>query len=606
MKHISKILLAAFAVVSFFTACNKIDNLKKEEGLPVYQLGLSPVLKSDKITVAPTLTDTSGVAVTFSWTNPKYANDSTTTKYILEVDSTGKNFANKQSKTIIGALSTQLISRELNIFLLNLGFKLNVAQTVDVRLISSYNNNNERYTSNILKISVTPFPDPSALKTQNTSVTGTLATATSPSNTFSWTDAFKGYPGVVTYSLQYDSANKNFANVKEIAVGAAINTKALTQGEMNTTALTSGVAGGNIGKIEYRIKSVTALGAIAYSNVVSVLIQSYMPIVRLYLPGSYQNASGYGPNDWEPLTAPELIRDLRSGVFNDMYYIYIYLPGGAQFKVSEGRSWATAYGTAAAPGTITSNNGGNFSVATSGFYRITVNRTTLKYDIREGRMGFVGGATSAGWNPPNVFPTYAMGTAGTNLFVGINTFPATGGWKLIDNNAWDNGSKAVDETRSYGTPNGSGSTLEVNGGNFADITTAPIRNRVIWDGRDVNNVKYEISPAAEMRLVGDGINQAGVNDWDPPTAPQMTYTGNGVWTITIALKANKDIKFLGGNNWPNGTNNFIDYEDNSGGSQAVGTDRKIKWEGGNNFKTPTTAGTYTITLNENLQTMKIN
>ena len=600
MKQISKILLAAIAVIGMFAACNKIDNLKKVEALPVYQLGVSPVLSSSKATVVPTLTDTNGVAVTFNWTNPKYSGDSATTRYILEIDSAGKNFANKQSKTIIGALTAPVISRELNTFLLNLGFKLNVAQTIDVRLISSYNNNNERYTSNVIKVSVTPFPDPAILKTANTSVTCALATAATPSNTFTWGAAFKGYPGTITYSLQYDSANKNFANVKEIAVGASIFTIGLTQGEMNNTALASNVPGGNVGKIEYRIKAVTALGATAFSNVVSVTIQSYFPIVRMYLPGSYQAATGNG-NDWDPPTAPELIRDLRSGVFNDMYYIYIYLPGGAQFKVSEGRSWTTAYGTAAAPGAITSNNGGNFSVATSGFYRITVNRTTLRYDIREGRMGFVGGSTSAGWNPPNVFPTYAMGTAGTNLFVGINTFPTTGGWKLIDNNAWDNGSKAVDETRSYGTSGGDGSTLEVNGSNFADITTAPVRNRVIWDGRDVNNVKYWTSPAVEMRLVGDGMNQAGVNDWDPPTSPQMTYSGNGVWTITIALKANKDIKFLAGANW-----GAFDYEDNSGGSQATGVDKKIKWEGGNNFKTPTTAGTYTITLNENLQTMKIN
>ncbi|MBP6024698.1 SusE domain-containing protein [Ferruginibacter sp.] len=597
MKYFSKPIIAILASVAIFSACSKLNIKDKEDVLPVYQLGVSPVLSSSSVAIAPTLTDTNGIAVTFKWTNPKYSNDSATTKYILEIDSAGKNFAKAQSKTVIGVLSTTLISRELNAFLLNLGLKLNVAQTVDIRLISSYNNNNERYTSNIIKTTVTPFPDPAILKTANTSVTCALATASSPSNTFDWAAAFKGYAGIVTYTLQYDSANKNFANVKEIAVGPSILTKGLTQGEMNTTALSSNVPGGNIGKIEYRIKAVTALGAIAYSNVVSVTIQSYFPIVRMYLPGGYQAATGNG-NDWDPGTAPELIRDLRSSVFNDMYYIYIYLPAGAQFKVSEGRSWTTAYGTAAAPGAITSNNGGNFSVGTSGYYRVTVNRTTLRYDIREGRMGFVGGSTGAGWNPPNVFPTYAMGTAGTNLFVGINTFPTTGGWKLIDNNAWNNGSNAVDETRSYGTPNGDGGTMEVNGANFADITTAPVRSRVIWDGRDVNNIKYFMSPAAEMRVVGDGINQAGVNDWDPPSSPQMTYNGNGVWTITITLKANKDIKFLAGNAW-----GAFDYEDNGAGA---GIDRKIKWEGGSNFKTPAAAGTYTITLNENLQTMKIN
>jgi hypothetical protein len=46
-----------------------------------------------------------------------------------------------------------------------LGLKLNVAQSIDVRLISSYGNNNERYMSNPLKLTVTPFADPSVLTT---------------------------------------------------------------------------------------------------------------------------------------------------------------------------------------------------------------------------------------------------------------------------------------------------------------------------------------------------------------------------------------------------------------------------------------------------------
>jgi hypothetical protein len=104
-----------------------------------------------------------------------------------------------------------------------------------------------------------------------------------------------------------------------------------------------------------------------------------------------------------------------------------------------------------------------------------------------------------------------------------------------------------------------------------------------------------------MRIVGDGLNQAGVNDWDPPTSPQMTYSGNGVWTITIALKANKNFKFLAGNAW-----GAFDYEDASGGSTATGAPRAIKWDGGPDFKTPTTAGTYTITLNEYTQTVTVN
>jgi hypothetical protein len=62
---------------------------------------------------------------------------------------------------------------------------------------------------------------------------------------------------------------------------------------------------------------------------------SFFPIRRFYLPGGYQKATGNG-EDWDPATAPELIRDLRTGVLNDLYYIYIYIPAGQEFKFTQG------------------------------------------------------------------------------------------------------------------------------------------------------------------------------------------------------------------------------------------------------------------------------
>lgn len=593
MKNILKLLPALLVLLTGFSACNKVDNLSKVEDLPIYQLGVSPVLSSSTATVAPALADSNNAVINFSWTNPKYSNDSATTKYVLEIDSSGKNFANKNTKTVFGVLNTSLTGRELNAMLLNLKFRLGVSQAIDVRLISSYNNNNERYASNTLKIMVTPFADPSTLFTANTAVTVTLPNASLLSNTFSWTPAFKGFTGPITYSLQYDSSGKNFANLDEIPINSYYLTRAVTQDTMNLSALNSGIAGGTTGRVEYRIKAVTASGATAYSNTVSVLINTYIPILRVYLPGGYQSSTGNG-NDWDPATAPELIRDLRANVFNKMYYIYIYLPANAEFKITVGPSWAVNYGGS---GGVLSGGGANLSVPTAGYYRISVNIATLQYNIMAGRMGFVGGATGAGWNPPGVFPTYALGNAGTNLFVGLTNF-TSGGWKLIDNNAWDNGSMSVDETRSYGSTGGDGSTMQVNGPNFPDYAT-PGRHRVIWDGRDRNNIKWFTSPATEMRVVGNGMT--GVPDWNPGASPQMTYTGNGIWTITLPLDANEEIKFLAGNDW-----GFFDYEDNSGQSQTIGVPRKISWEGGPNFKTPTTAGTRTIILNENLQTVTIN
>jgi hypothetical protein len=521
-----------------------------------------------------------------------YAADTSSFKYVISIDSTGRNFSKEVTRTVIGNRGFSLLGKELNALLLNYGFALGTGYDLDIKVASSYGNNNERYESNVVKVRVTPYNDPGVLTTQNTSVTTSLPNAAQPSNAFTWSKPFNGYSGNITYTLQYDSAGKNFASAQEIPVGTNLLTKTLTQGEINETALTEGVAGGTSGRVDYRIKAVTAQGAVSISNIVSVTIQTYIPILRFYLPGGYQGGTGNG-NDWDPSSAPELIRDLRPGALNKLYYIYIYLPAGAQFKFTQGRAWDVNYG---GTGGNLSPGGDNLTVAAAGIYRISLDRTSMKYDIREGRMGFVGGSTGADWNPGNTFPNFAMGNPERNLFVGVTTF-TTGGWKLIDNNAWNNSDLTVTNARSYGSSGGSGSLLAINDNNMPDITTAG-RYRVIWNGRNADEVRYEISPATEMRLVGDGIQ--GVSAWDPGASPALTYSGNGRWTITTNLLANKDIKFLAGNAW-----GAFDYEDNSGGSQGVGTVRKIKWEGGDNFKTPAVAGTYTIVLDEQKQTVTI-
>lgn len=587
MKLFNKPGLFMLLVVFAFAACEKVPDLK------YYKDGTAVVLSASTTTIVPVPADSARVILTMNWTSPAYATDSNTYKYIVELDSSTKNFSKPNTVILTGSKSYTLTGKQLNNMLLNYGFALGVPVDLDFRVTSSYANNNEQYKSNIVKVKVTPYNDPSVLVTEKTSVTGTLNTASNPSNKFTWGAAFNGYSGVVTYSLQYDSATKNFASPQTIAVGNTIYLKQLNEGEMNETALTEGVAGGTTGKIEYRVKAVTAQGAISYSNTVSVTIGTYIPLLRFYLPGGYQAATGNGTN-WTPGDAPELIRDTRPGALNKLYYIYIWLPGGSEFKVTQGRSWDVNYG---GTGGVLSPGGSNFSVPADGFYRISIDRTSLQYDIREGRMGFVGGATGAGWTPANVFPNYAMGNSATNLFVGITDFTASG-WKMIDHNDWNSGDINVVNARSYGSAGGSGSNLEVNGANMPDITTAG-RYRVIWDGRGIDNVKYEMSPATEMRVVGNGIQ--GVAEWNPGASPAMTYMGNGRWQISITLIGGKDIKFLAGNDW-----GAFDYEDNSGGSIATGVARKIKWEGGDNFKTPALSGTYTIVLDEKAQTVTIN
>jgi hypothetical protein len=588
MKNSMKLFYLGLVLVLGVLACTKVADL------PYYNNGKSVVLSANFTSITSTLADSNRNVISFSWTTPDYDTDTMNYKYILSVDTANRNFAKAVTKTVMGKRSISFLGRELNNILLNYGFTPGTAYSLDVKVSSSYGNNNQKLESNVLRVTVTPFDDPATLTTQNTTISPTLNGSNDPGNTFTWTRAFTAYSGDITYTLQYDSAGKNFAAPRDFAVGVNRLTVTLTQFEMNETALNEGVAGGTPGKVDYRIKAVTAQGAVSYSNAVSVLINTYVPILRFYMPGNYQTATGNGDN-WTPGNAPELIRDVRPEAMNKLYYIYLYLPANSEFKVTQGRDWAINYGG-------TNNNlvagGSNFSVSTAGVYRISIDRANMKYDIREGRMGFVGGATGAGWSPSSAFPNYALGHPEKNLFVGLTDLNSAGGWKLIDNNDWNNGDISASNARSYGANGGSGSTMQINGPNMPDVASTG-RYRVIWDGRDVNNIKYEIHPAAEMRVVGNGIT--GVPDWNPGGSPQMTYSGNGVWTLTLALDANEDIKFLAGNAW-----GAFDYEDNSGGSQSVGTPRRIKWDGGPNFKTPAVAGTYTITLDEKNQTVTIN
>lgn len=480
----------------------------------------------------------------------------------------------------------------------------NIAAGVTVDLVWSVNADNGSTvlrSQDAFNLKVTRFKDGASPFIILAPMSSTIPVAIDPGSTtqnftFRWTKSNPAAGGpAVSYRVLF-STDGNFASpLFSIAANAspADTTATLTYKALNDSLNAHGLT--DLSQPSHLKWTVVATSGTwkqqaDYINELIVLRE-----VRMYMPGGYQSATGNG-TDWTPGNAPELIRDLRPGLANNMYYIYIYLPAGAQFKFTQGRAWDVNYG---GTGGVLSPGGDNLSVPSAGYYRITINRTTLQYDIREARMGFVGGATAAGWNPPGVFPTHAMGIPANNLFVGIHNF-GTGEWKLIDNDQWNNGSNAVNETRSYGTTSGSGSTLETNGPNFSPISTAG-PYRVIWDGRNVNNVKYEMSPANEMRLVGDGINVPGVNDWDPGTSPQMTYMGSGKWQITVALRANRDIKFLAGNAW-----GAFDYEDNGDGGTGGGTiKRKIKWEGGDNFKTPAVAGTYTIILDEYTQTVTI-
>ncbi len=154
MKKIIKSILAVFAVALTIMSCDKAADVA------TFSNGAAVALNSSVATIAPAPADSNKTAVTFSWTSPKYAQDSALYKYVIQIDSAGRNFTKAYQKTVTGVFNSALLAKELNTVALSFGFAFNVAYNMDVRVISSYGNNNEQYKSNTVTIKYTPYKVP--------------------------------------------------------------------------------------------------------------------------------------------------------------------------------------------------------------------------------------------------------------------------------------------------------------------------------------------------------------------------------------------------------------------------------------------------------------
>jgi hypothetical protein len=415
-------------------------------------------------------------------------------------------------------------------------------------------------------------------------------TSTTDSIRFNWERAFPGVQAnPVRYRVVFRNEGGSF-NTPLFSVASRNNgadtTVALSWQQIGDSLNARGLTDpSQIAKLEWSVIATSGNFSMQsdYTNKLYIV-----RLVRMFLVGSI--------NGWD-INAPfEMIADKGAGRNGKVFYTYIRLNSGDEFKfVKTPGDWGSAYGNTGSSGagfTTGFNQGGNFQANTSGVYRLTLDLGANMVYVQQKQVGLVG--SLQGWDPSN--PTYGN-LIERNKFLIIATLTNSDEFKFHDGPAWDN--STPDKARWWGK-GAVANTLD-DDGNAPNInnTVGAGRVRAIWDGTNPQSLKYELSSAAEMRVVGDGMQ--GVNAWDPGSSPQMAYQGNGIWTITLPLVGGKDIKFLAGNAW-----GAFDYEDASGGSAAVGTPRAIKSDGGPNFKTPAASGTYTITLNEYTQTVTIN
>lgn len=297
-------------------------------------------------------------------------------------------------------------------------------------------------------------------------------------------------------------------------------------------------------------------------------------LVRMYLVG---NITGWDINN--PI---ELIADKGNNRLGKVFYTYVKVSTSAQFLfIKERGNWGSKYGItggSAPTYDIGYNTGGDFFINTPGIYRLTIDVGNSKAHIQAKQVGLVG--AFQGWNPG---AQVNGGYITRDKFIILQNISLSDEFKFHDGPVWDN--SAPDKARWWGKTASAGVLdTDGNGPNLNNETGTAGMVRCIWDGTDPQRVKYEMYKG-QLRVIGSlGV----IGNWDPNSALDMTYIGNGVWQKTVTFPSAADFKFVSASGWS------FNYGD-AGGNNIV--------EGGGNYNRP--AGTYTITVDEYNRTCTI-
>lgn len=153
MKYFSGFFTLAMLALSF-SACEKAPKL------PFYESGTAVTLSAGNTSIAPAPADSNNSVLLLDWTAPNYATDSSSVKYILQADVKGNGYAQPMEKVIYGDLSGGFMAKELNAFAVAHLWEFGQAYDMEARVISSYANNNDRYISNEIAFTYTPYKVP--------------------------------------------------------------------------------------------------------------------------------------------------------------------------------------------------------------------------------------------------------------------------------------------------------------------------------------------------------------------------------------------------------------------------------------------------------------
>lgn len=247
--------------------------------------------------------------------------------------------------------------------------------------------------------------------------------------TLSWEAPDFGFQAAVTYIIEMDPEGTAFEDPATFAETSKTSVTMTVQ-QVNERLISAGVPFAVESDINFRIRAqVSNSVEDKISEVFTLKFTPYEIVIEfpeIYVPGSYQSASGY-TNDWSPADAPPLF----STSSDNRYEGYVYISADEQmFKLTEERSWDVNWGDDGADGTL-EQNGADIPV-NAGYYKMNVNLNSMNYVMLNTSWAVVGDATGS-WDVDTDLEYDAenkVWSTTMNLSVGEIKFRANDDWNL--------------------------------------------------------------------------------------------------------------------------------------------------------------------------------
>jgi hypothetical protein len=291
------------------------------------------------------------------------------------------------------------------------------------------------------------------------------ANASTVITTLVWDYANNGVQSASSYTIELAKSGTNFA--KKISGGTTTDRFfPFTVEQLNGLLDPTDFIPYQEASVDVRIKSslgTTANAVVQYSNVITLKLTPYSTALpKLYVPGSYAEASGY-PKNWEPKDSPQLASSGFGKVDYEGYVFFKNANDKFKFTTEPAFSKPGEYAAGPTANTLLKDAGSDLVMPAAGYYRIEVDTEKLTYKATPVIWSVTGSGTPLGWpsgpdgtsgqdHDMTYNPTTKVWSITLNLTADEIKFRANDGWAL-NLGGFQADKPGVGETMSYGGAN---------------------------------------------------------------------------------------------------------------------------------------------------------